>query len=217
MPPHHHSGSHSISHHRGRSGRDSHFYLYESPEVVCYCDGAPCLCPADTGALDAAGNQKPNTLEKRSPLPAGHYWVDVFGLNIPKAGAWFKAMAPLGVHVDSTEHFPSTEVPEVRDWYLFTYTPTLGVPVVWDTSLGFPTVAAQSVKSSQDTVSGADLELNPLDKLSNWVNETEQKFGQIAPYAILGGAALGGFLLLKEFGLLGRVKNGIRKRNSKRA
>jgi len=157
------------SHHRGgfnrrfHSGRDSNFYLYQEPE--CFCDGVPCLCP-DTGSLDSDGNPKPNTVERRSPLPGGHYWFDAFGLNIPKADTWLKAFSGLGIHVDATEHFPSTELALTRTWYLFTYTPTGGVPVVWDASLGFPTIAAASVKSSQDTVSGADLPLSPLDEAS---------------------------------------------------
>jgi len=54
MPPHGHSHGHSHGgggfNRRFHSGRDSQFYVYE-PEVVCYCDGVPCLCPTDTGAV----------------------------------------------------------------------------------------------------------------------------------------------------------------------
>ena len=211
MPGHGHGGGHSISHHRGYSGRGNVYYL--EPRTVCYCDGEPCLCPTDIGALDSS--PKVGTLERRSPLPAGKYWFDAFGLNIPKATNWLNGLSKLGVHTDVTEHFPSTDLASVRTWFLFTYTPTSGVPVVWDTSLGFPTVADSSIKSSQDTVSGADLPLDPLDKLSNWINETEQQFGKIAPYAILGGAAIGGFFLLKELGLFGKVKNVIRSKRAR--
>lgn len=206
------------THHRGRSGRDSHFYLYEEP--ICYCNGIPCLCPPDTGSLDASGSPKPNTLERRSPLPAGHYWFDAFGMNIPKADNWLKAFAGLGVHVDATEHFPSTDLASVRTWYLFTYAPTGGVPVVWDTSLGYPTVADSSIKSSGDT-SSATLPLDPLDELSNWMNKVETELGgslgaaaKFVPYVAVVGVGAAGFLLLKEFGILGKAKNVIRKRTS---
>jgi len=207
-----------MTHHRGgirhhlHSGRDNVFYLYEEPECVIV-DGVR-VCP-DTGTLDASGNPKPNTLEKRVPLPAGRYWVDIFGKNIPVAQAWFKAFKDLGVHVETTEHFQATELPNIREWYLFTYTPTNGVPVTWDDTLGYPTIADKSVKSSGDTVSGADLPLDPLDELSNWINSTEQKLGgslgavaKVVPYAVLGGLAFGGYYLLKELGILGKVKSG---------
>lgn len=209
-----------MSHHRGgtrhhlHSGRDNVFYLYEEPNCVTI-NGVK-VCP-DTGALG-----DPGTLERRSPLPAGHYWVDVFGKNIPVAANWFKAFSGLGVHVDSTEHFTATEVPEVRDWYLFTYTPTAGVPVVWDTTLGYPTIADASIKNSQDTVSGANLPKDPLDRLADWLNDIEQELGgsiggaaKVVPYAIMGGAAFGVYLLAKEFGLLGKVKKRARSLRNK--
>jgi hypothetical protein len=208
------------THHRGgirhhlHSGRGNVFYLYEEPECVII-DGVR-VCP-DTGSLDSAGKPKPNTLERRSPLPAGRYWVDVFGKNIPVAQSWFRAFKDLGVHVDATEHFESTEMSSIREWYLFSYTPVNGVPVVWDTTLGYPTIADSSVKSSGDT-SSASLPLDALDELSNWMNGVEQKLGgslgslaKVAPYAILGGVALGGYLLLKEIGLLGKVKTSVRR------
>lgn len=222
MPPHH--GSHHFRpfSHRTHSGRGANFYLYEDPCAAvnnsddCPTDGTCCKVLNNTGSLDAAGNPKPNTLERRSPLPAGHYWFDAFGLNIPKADAWLRIP---GVHVDATEHFPSEDIASVRTWYLFTYSPIAGVPVIWDTSLGYPTVASASVKNSGDTVSGADLPLSPLDELSNWMNATEQKLGgsigtiaQFVPYAILGGFGVAGYLLLKEFGVLGKVKSHVRSK-----
>jgi hypothetical protein len=146
----------------------------------------------------------------------------VFGKNIPTAGAWFKAMAGLGVHVDATEHFTATSVPEIRDWYLFTYTPTGGVPVVWDKSLGYPTIAAPGVKSSADTSQTPDSPLDPLNELSNWMNKVETELGgsiggaaKLVPYALLGGLGVAGYLLLKEFGIIKKAKNVLRKRNSR--
>ncbi len=149
---------------------------------------------------------KVGTLERRSPLPPGTYWVDVFGLNIPKADVWFKGFGPSGVHVDATQHFESPEVSSVRNWYKFTYNPVApGVVVVWDTSLGFPTVADASIQSSEDTVQRPPLPLDPLEEMSNWLNALEAKLGgslgfaaSIIPYAVVGGAAYLGYLALKE-------------------
>jgi len=159
------------------------------------------------------------TIERRSPLPEGLYWVDVFGLNIPKAEAWFSAFKDLGVKVAATQSFPNTTVDSTRNWYLFSYKPTMSVPVVWDSSLGFPTVADASIKSSEDTVSRPDLPLDPLDELSNWVNSVEARVGgslgsiaTIVPFAMFGGAVFGGYYLLRELGLLKGKKNAKRKR-----
>lgn len=209
-------GHHVGTHHRGRSGRDNLFYLYE--ERNCFCNGVPCTCP-DTGALDAAGNQKPNTLEKRSPLPAGRYWVDVFGKNIPAADAWFKAMSGLGVHVDATQVTPDEDPNRTLNWYLFTYAPTGGVLIVWDKSLGYPTIAGANIKSQSDTIQAPDLPLNPLDELSNWMNKLESELGgsiggaaKVVPYVVLGGLGLAGFLLLKEFGIIRKAKKYVSSR-----
>jgi hypothetical protein len=147
---------------------------------------------------------KVGTLERRNPLPPGSYWIDVFGLNIPKFDNWLKAFSGLGVHVDATQHFESSSLPSVRTWYKFTYTaPFEGAPIVWDTTFGFPTVADATIKSSEDTVSRPDLPIDPLDELSNWTNALEQKLGGslgalagIVPFALLGGAAYLGFTLL---------------------
>lgn len=152
---------------------------------------------------------------RTNPLPPGQYWVDVFGKNIPVANNWFKSLAPSGVHVDATQTFENDDPNAVRNWYKFTWQPaTTGLLAVWDTSLGFPTVADSSIKSSEDTVQRPDLELGPIDQLSNWTNTLEQRlggsFGTIAgfvPYALVGGA---GYLLFKLFtdtsGVVRKVK-----------
>lgn len=165
-------------------------------------------------------NRKVGTLERRNPLPAGQYWVDVFGLNIPKADRWFKAFSGLGVHVDSTQHFEATSLPEVRTWYKWTYTPLFDSPVIWDTSLGFPTVADSSITASSDTVSRPDLPLDPLDELSNWLNSIEQKLGgslgavaTVVPYAIIGVGLYAGYLLYGALGMTRKVKRSA-KRNA---
>jgi hypothetical protein len=192
MRGHHSSGNRGIRHHL-HSGRDNVFYLYEEPE--CLCNGIPCQCP-DTGALTSGQVMRTN------PIPAGRYWVDVFGFNIPLAAAWFKGMSGLGVHVNATEHFPSTEVPEVRDWYLFTYTPVNGVPVVWDQkTFGFLTIAGPEVKSSADTASTPPLPLDPLNELETFAESVGALVGvtsKAGAIALTGGLFIGAGYLLFE-------------------
>ena len=203
-----------MTHHRGglgrggirhhlHSGRDNVFYLYEEPQ--CFCDGAPCICP-DTGALISG------QVIRTNPIPAGRYWVDVFGVNIPSAAAWFKGMSGLGVHVDATEHFPATELRNIRDWYLFTYTPVNGVPVTWDQkTFGFLTVAGPEVKSSADTASGPSLPLDPLNELETFAESVGALVGvtsKAGALALTAGLFIGGGYLLLQL-----VKE---KRNGKR-
>lgn len=146
------------------------------------------------------------TLERRNPLPPGSYWIDVFGLNIPKFDNWLKAFSGLGVRTDATQQFEATTVPARRTWYKFTFTPPFeGAPVTWDTTFGFPTIADASIRSSEDTVSRPDLPIDPLDELSNWTNSLEQKLGGslgsiagVVPYALLGAAGYVGFLLISS-------------------
>lgn len=205
MSRHGHSGIRHIN----RSGRDSNYYLYEEPELFLVED-------SDTGALSTA--PKVGTVMRTNPLPPGQYWVDVFGVNIPVAQNWFKAMSNLGVHVDATQHFEATEVPQVRDWYKFTYTQYAGTPVIWDTTLGYPTVADSSITTSADTSSTPPLPLGPLDEAADWLNGLEQKLGgslgaaaQVVPYVVVGGALIGGYLLFKESGLFGKAVSSVRR------
>jgi hypothetical protein len=89
--------------------------------------------------------------------------------------------------------------------------------VTWDTALGFPSVAAPNVASSVDTAQTPDLPLGPLDELANWANKLEVELGgsigglaKALPYAMVGGAIVGSYLLLKEFGIIrkGKKKSG---------
>jgi len=165
---------------------------------------------------------KVGTLERTSPLPGGQYWIDVFGVNIPKADNWFKAYSGLGVHVDSTETFPNDDSARVRNWYKFTYTPIPSIPVIWDTSLGFPTVADSSITSSSDTAQTPPLPLDPLDELANWVNSVEQKVGgslgsiaSLIPFALLGGAGYLGYKLVTDFSSVKKRAKKYVKRSSR--
>lgn len=191
MRPTHHRGG--IRHSNLHSGRSNLFYLYEPK---CFCNGIPCKCP-DTGALTSGQVLRTN------PIPAGRYWVDVFGVRIPAAAAWFKGMSGLGVHVDATEHFPATEVPEVRDWYLFTYKPVGGVPVIWDqNTFGFLSIAGPEVKSSADTAQTPALPLDPLDELETFAQSVGSIVGitsKAGAIALTAGLFLGAGYALIEY------------------
>jgi hypothetical protein len=195
------------SRHRLHSGNSNVVYLtdYVEPEIV--------VC--DTGALTSDG-RKVGALEKRSPLPAGSYWFDAFGQNIPKANAWLKAFGPMGITESSTQAHDSDD-PSAGQFYSFTYVPIPNMVVTWDKSLGWPTVSDKLV-SSDDTVQRPDPELDPLDRLGNWLNETEQKLGgsigsaaQVLPFALLLGA---GYVIYKSgvFEMAIKAVKGKRKR-----
>lgn len=82
-------------------------------------------------------------VERRNPLPAGRYWVDVFETQAPAFRDWLFKYAP-SVRVVTTEHFSDTS--PTRDWYLFTVTS----PTPWS-GPGLPTIADPSVTTSEDT------------------------------------------------------------------
>jgi len=137
-------------------------------------------------------------LERRNPLPVGSYWIDVFGEKIPKFNGWLAAFGPVGVHTDATETFDATDDFPPRVWYKF----SVSQPIApWDAvTFGFPTIADASIKSSADTVQRPDLPADPLVRLGEWINELETSIGgslgKVVPYAIIGGVAYAGYLLL---------------------
>jgi len=86
-------------------------------------------------------------VERKNPLPAGRYWVDVFAKDSDAFGAWLNSNKAT-VQVRTTEHFDSDPV---RDWYLF----EVSVPTPWQ-GPGFPTIAGPHVTSSSDTAQRPD-------------------------------------------------------------
>ena len=101
-------------------------------------------------------------LERRNPLPAGTYWLDVFGANREKLAAWRREHAA-SVRVVASESFESDPP---RDWVKF----VVSVPVAWDAkTFGFPTIIPTGVKvdSSGDTVQRPPPEKDPLDSLGD--------------------------------------------------
>lgn len=79
-------------------------------------------------------------IERRNPLPAGSYWVDVFAQDLPAFQSWLSANSG-SVRVTSTEHFDSDPP---RDWFAFTVTS----PVQWN-GPGLPTISQGETTSAE--------------------------------------------------------------------
>ncbi len=136
------------------------------------------------------------TLQRKNPLPAGRYWVDVFGNNRTSMAKWFKAFGPLGVTVRSVESSTGATPGDNRDWYLFEYTPKYGLPVVWDaTTFGFPTIAEPAVKSSADTATTPPVTqgVEGVLQSAGLVEGTTPATG-VLPWWVLPGAVVGGLV-----------------------
>ena len=97
------------------------------------------------------------TLERRSPLPKGRYWADMFARDgddqVQAMTDWLTQNRGL-VKLVSSETFSDSDPP--RTWFLFE---VVGGPdgsggtllPEW-VGIGFPTVAGPDIRSSDDTV-----------------------------------------------------------------
>jgi hypothetical protein len=106
------------------------------------------------------------TIERRRPLPAGRYWVDIFERDRPQWAAWISVQQNAGnAKVEATEHFPGDESKDLeeRDWVLFVTT----AETVWpDADMGLaPNIAGKDVHSSTDTIDRPPPEPDPLERL----------------------------------------------------
>jgi hypothetical protein len=117
-------------------------------------------------------------LERRNPLPAGRYWIDVVGNNIFIMEGWLKAVGPFahvenqnltpqkGTPPDGAPVLPGPDaagnfIPEII-WYLF----TTSKPLPWiSQALGFPNVATADVHTKADTASRPPPVKGPLDDI----------------------------------------------------
>lgn len=123
-------------------------------------------------------------LERRSPLPAGMYWLDVLGDNRIAFAAWRTAHGA-DVKVRGTESFPE------REWLKF----EVLRPVAWDAKqFGFPNIirAGEAIDSSADTVQRPDPEKDPLDKLGDELSSAGSLTSRLVPIVVV----LGGVLVL---------------------
>jgi len=102
------------------------------------------------------------TLERRSPLPKGRYWADMFVQpdfdQVAAMNEWLTANRGV-VRLESSQSFDSDPP---RTWYLFEVTGGPGGTFLpeW-VGIGFPTIATADVHSSDDTVQKPDPEGGP--------------------------------------------------------
>ncbi|MDD5012766.1 MAG: hypothetical protein PHQ66_03945 [Candidatus Nanoarchaeia archaeon] len=136
-------------------------------------------------------------IERRRPLPAGRYWIDVFQPNRAYWEIWSTAMKHAGrLTIEHTESFEATDGEETaRDFVIFsTNAETIG----WPDRIGSPTIAGKEIQSSADTVQRPDAPLEPLDALSETLGDVKQG----AKTAVAVGVAIGvlalGFLFLRR-------------------
>jgi hypothetical protein len=90
-------------------------------------------------------------VERRNPLPAGTYWVDVFASKQAAFRDWL-ARNKSSVRVIRTSSYPASHPYEARDWYLF----EARSPVRWE-GPGLPTIATPST-TPESTVQRPDPE-----------------------------------------------------------
>lgn len=186
--------------HRFHSGRDSHFYLYSEPEVVCYCDGVPCLCPTDVSGL------------VRDPvLSPGFYWYDAPPEQAPGFHQWLKDNASL-VKVRKSNVDINDSVfghAESHVWVLF----EVLFPVPWldAKKFGFPNTASKDTDSTVAS-SGAEPQKDPLDKIADSVKEIVPFLAPVSTGAIVIGGLVGlGYIFRKE------LFSNVRKLRNRRA
>jgi hypothetical protein len=124
-------------------------------------------------------------LERRSPLPAGLYWLDTLGENQAAFLDWRKVNAAT-VKVRATEDFPDPA--PGRTWVKF----EVLKPTAWDAKrFGFPNIirAGESINSSADTVQRPDPEKDPLDKLGDELGNAGSATSRLVQMiALIGGA-----------------------------
>lgn len=104
------------------------------------------VIPSSVGALGAE--------QRSSPLPAGSYWVDVFGANRPKMIAWLSTNRGAVQALTTTTVGDDDEDPNTYDEYTFKVTN----PVPWDAvTFGYPDIvdAANPAPSPSNPTSPA--------------------------------------------------------------
>lgn len=136
-------------------------------------------------------------IERRRPLPAGRYWIDVFQPNRVAWEIWSTAMKNVGrLTIEHTESFEPTEGEEsARDFLIFS---TDAETVGWPNRLGSPTIAGKEIQSSADTVQRPDAPLEPLDAISEAVSSAKQGAKTAIGVGVAVGVVALGFLLLRR-------------------
>jgi len=90
------------------------------------------------------------TMQRKNPVPAGRYWIDVFQQKIPMFESWLARNKDL---ITVEQRTPFGEVygfSAYRVWYLFTVKSTPG-PIFPQRIFGYPTFADAQIKTADDT------------------------------------------------------------------
>jgi len=127
-------------------------------------------------------------IERRRPLPAGRYWLDVFPRNKQAWEMWSASMAKVGsATVEKTEHFEASGGNEAYDFVIFsTTTPN----VAWAAlNLPHPTIAPSTIQSSNDTVTRPPPPPSVVEQLEETVKSVSTG-AKVAGGVLLGVAAL---------------------------
>ena len=120
-------------------------------------------------------------------MPAGMYWIDVFGDNRADFQAWRSVNAET-VKVRATQSF--SEAPG-RDWIKF----EVLKPTAWDAKrFGFPTIipAGAVVNAAEDTVQRPDLPKDGTDQ----IDDALHSLGGASARALELGALVAGAIVL---------------------
>lgn len=116
-------------------------------------------------------------IERRNPLPAGKYWVDVFDPHTSPFLAWL-SKNQANLTVNTTERIQGD--PE-GNWILF----TVRSPILWE-GPGYPTIAGPNVVSKADTSERPPPEKEPsLDDVIDKVGFNSAKLVLIGLGAVL--------------------------------
>jgi hypothetical protein len=128
------------------------------------------------------------TIERRSPLPVGRYWVDTFKRDDKDEpalmNAWLRAVGD-AVHTITTEEESDSDPP--RTWYLFEVRQEGAASNPSAFGVTPPTVAGPEIQTSEDTIQAPrveDLDDHPLESAGKLL--------------IIGGGLLLGVLLLSN-------------------
>lgn len=121
-------------------------------------------------------------IERRNPLPAGRYWIDVFDPKRNDFRVWLSQHKDQ-ITIEQTKEY----LAEHGTWYLF----TTHEDIQWD-GPGFPTIATEEVHTQADTG-----EKGPPEK--SGMETIEETLEKSSSFLMLGALGLGAFLAYKAF------------------
>ena len=125
------------------------------------------------------------TLERRDPLPAGRYWLDVFPSNQDAWDRWSNAMDSVGsVTIEHTEHFDAAGGAPAHTFVIWSMTsPNVAYRAA---GLPAPTIADVGVQTSSDTATRPP----PTPGVLEQIEQTAASLGSSARVGIAVGGAV---------------------------